>query len=91
MALIRPPGKVAWLAIGAIVVGHNISAEDGDTLSEVVDEWIAAHPWLTRGIIAVFALHLANAISNRVDPVHLVFVGVRGASRRQYAMVVVDD
>jgi hypothetical protein len=80
--------KKAWLAIAVIVVGHNVSADDGDTLSEVVDGWIAAHPWLARSVIAVLALHLANAISNRVDPVHLVFVGVRA---RRRISVHIDD
>lgn len=77
-----------WLAIAAIVVAHNVSAADGDTLSEQVDQWIVSHPWLTRGVIAVLALHLANAVSNRADPVHWVFVGVRAVPRRKISVVV---
>lgn len=88
MRVVRPSAKACWLAIGAIVVGHNISADDGDTLSEAVDGWIVTHPWLTRVIIAVIALHLANAVSSRIDPVHLVFVGVRSVPRRRVTVVV---
>lgn len=83
------PGKRVWLVIAAIVIGHNLSARDGDTLSEAVDDWIAAHPVLTRAVIAVVALHLANAVSSRVDPVHLVFVGARSFPRRRIAVAII--
>ena len=73
--------RKAWLAIAAIVLAHNLTAEDGDTLSEAVDEWLLTHPLLTRAAIAVLALHLANAVSNNADPVHWVFVRVRARRR----------
>lgn len=82
------PAEQAWLAIAAIVITHNVSASDGDTLSEAVDDWIVSHPVLTRTVIAVLALHLTNAISNRLDPVHLAFVRVRAVSRRRVIVVV---
>lgn len=63
-----------WLAIFAIVVGHNVTAEDGDTLSEWIDECLREHPWLTRSVIAAFALHLANAMTPRYDVIHVLFV-----------------
>jgi hypothetical protein len=84
----RPSAKTCWAAIGVIVVGHNISADDADTLSEAVDEWIMLHPWLTRAIIAIVALHLANAVPTRIDPIHLVFVRVRAPLRRRVTVVV---
>jgi hypothetical protein len=77
-----------WLTIGGIVVVHNIRAEAGGTLSEAVDEWIATHPVLTRSVIAAFALHLANAVPSRVDPIHLAFTSARTVSRRRVVVVV---
>jgi hypothetical protein len=65
------------MAIGAIVIGHTITAEDGDTLSECVDSWLDNHRWVTRGAIVVLALHLMNAVPGRVDVVHLLFTGAR--------------
>jgi hypothetical protein len=65
------------MVIGGIVLGHNITAEDGDTLSEWVDGWLEKHPLLTRAVISVVALHLANALPPRYDLVHLAFVRAR--------------
>jgi hypothetical protein len=69
--------KSLWLAGAAIAITHNITAEDGDTLSEAVDDWLDTHPVLTRTVIAMLALHLANAIAARADPVHWAFWLVR--------------
>ena len=78
--------KKLWAAGGVIALVHNLTAEDGDTLSEAVDDWLKAYPVLTRSVIAVFALHLANAIAAPVDPVHLAF----SAARRRRVVVVVE-
>jgi hypothetical protein len=77
-----------WLGIAAVVLAHNSTAEDGDTLSEMADEWVLAYPVLTRAVIAMFALHLANAIYARYDPVHLAFTVTRTWRRRRVVVVV---
>jgi hypothetical protein len=78
----------AWLAIGGIVIANNVTAEPGGTLSEVVDDWLIAHPVLTRTVIALFALHLANAVAARYDPIHLVFTTTQTWRRRRVVVVV---
>lgn len=66
-----------WLAIGSTVLVHNATAVLGDTLSERMDEWIVSHPVLVRAAIGAVALHLANAVDPRHDPIHWAFVGMR--------------
>lgn len=70
-------GERAWLALGCGVVSYNLVAKDGQMFSEIVDEWLVEHPWLTRGVVAVFALHLINALPTRADPVSLLFAAKR--------------
>lgn len=72
--------KKLWAAGGAVALAHNLTAEDGDTLSEAVDDWLHTHPILTRAVIAMLALHLANAVTQQADPVHWAFHIVRGRS-----------
>jgi hypothetical protein len=78
--------KKLWIGGAVIALAHNITAEDGDTLSEAMDDWIFAHPVLTRAVIVVFALHLANAVKQQADPVHWAFV----VARRRRVVVVVE-
>lgn len=70
-------GERAWLALGCGVVSYNLAAEDGQMFSEVVDEWLLEHPWLTRGVVVLVALHLLNALPSRADPVSLLFAARR--------------
>lgn len=58
----------AWLVLGAGVVGYDLSARDGELMSEAVDRYLLRRPWLTRAVIAVTAAHLANVIPARCDP-----------------------
>lgn len=71
------PSQYAWCAIAVGVVAYNVTARDGDTLSECVDEWIERHRWLPRSAIAMVALHLANALPPQYDVVHRLFATAR--------------
>jgi hypothetical protein len=74
-------GRKTWCAILGIVVAHDLLADDGQLLSEIADEWMLAHPWLTRvGVMAV-ALHLINAFeaNPKLDIISLGFVILRKA------------
>ena len=55
----------AWALLAAGVMAYEIVCDEGELLSEGVDEWLAAKPILTRAVIAALALHLGNAL-----PVH---------------------
>jgi hypothetical protein len=67
--------------LAAGVMAYEIVCDEGELLSEGVDEWLAAKPILTRAVIAALALHLGNALPVHYDVVSLGFLGVRKASR----------
>jgi len=69
------PGDTAWLALAAGVVAWEIAG--AELLSEAVDRYLEAHPWLTRAVIAIVALHLANLLPERLDPLHQIAVAAR--------------
>lgn len=82
------PAHKALAAVTAAVVGYNIAAADGETISEGVDALLELHPVLTRATITLLALHLANAIAAQADPLHLAF---QLARRRRRLVVVVES
>lgn len=57
------PADYSLLAIGAIAATHNIVAagRGKQLISERVDDYLVAHPLLTRAAIGLLALHLANS------------------------------
>ena len=72
----------AWIALGGYVIIWNLIAEDGDLLSEAVDRYMISHPWRTRAIIALVAIHLSNSVPPSCDPIHWIFLVTRkGVSR----------
>lgn len=68
----RVRGEHAWVALAILIAVYEIFAPEGELLSEAVDRFLVRHPWLTRGVVAVVALHLLNLLPTRVDPVHHV-------------------
>lgn len=66
------PCDRAWCALAAGVVIYDLCASE--TLSEGVDRYLQARPRGTRLAIAVLAIHLANLIPSRYDPLHWLFV-----------------
>jgi hypothetical protein len=73
--------KQAWAMLAAGVLAYEISCNEGELLSEGVDDWLAAKPLLTRAVIAALALHLGNAVPPQLDPISLGVHGIRRASR----------
>lgn len=72
-------GDRAWLAVGGIVVVCNTTCKDGDTMSEVADDW---NPILTTLLAFAFAAHVANRVPVRFDVIHWAHLGIRAARRR---------
>lgn len=70
-----------WRGIAAAVIVHNVTAREGDTLSECMDGWIARHPVLWRAVIVAVAVHVGNVVPPRLDPVHWLFVAARHRDR----------
>ena len=67
-------GTKAWLAIGAGVLAYEAMCDDGEMLSEVVDDWLE-HPvgrYVATAAIGATALHLVNMLPNNVDPIHQI-------------------
>lgn len=62
-----------WVLIALFVITFNTLTRKGQTLSEQMDVWILKHPVLVRAGIAVVALHVANGIPARLDPIHRIF------------------
>lgn len=61
-----------WLAILTVAGVFEALALDGELLSHGVDRALVSHPWLTRGVIIVTAMHLLNTIPPRADPFSIV-------------------
>lgn len=64
------PAKTAWMVLGAGVLAHDVFCKQGETLSEGVDRALESHKVLALGAIALTALHLANVIPPKYDPIH---------------------
>lgn len=62
--------KRGWLAVGAVVIGHELLCAPGHTLSEGVDRALEKHPVITTLAIGTVALHLMNVLPEAYDPIH---------------------
>lgn len=68
------PADWAWVGIGITVLAYEAVAarKEWDLLSEAVDKYRAAHPWLTVGLVGYLAAHLVRLIPKPLDPLHVV-------------------
>ena len=67
----------AWVALGAGILGYDILAPAGETLSEGADRYMLRHPWLVRGVALILVGHICNVWPQRFDVIHLGFVAIR--------------
>ena len=77
--------KIAWGALISGVFAYDMLAPPNETLSEGVDSAIERSSLLTNTAIAATALHLANILPERVDPIHQVGKRARHAFRARIA------
>lgn len=56
-----------WIGLAAYVTIFDVIAPDNEMLSEFCDRTLISHPWLTRGVVVVTALHLLNVTPERFD------------------------
>lgn len=68
-------GKQAWAIMAAGILCYELSCDEDELLSRVVDGWLITHPVLTRTVIATVALHLLNAIEP-CDPLTMSFFAI---------------
>jgi len=62
------PSDRAWLFLSGGVVAYEVLALDGELMSEAVDRYLEARPWVTRVVILTVAAHLLNLLPQRLDP-----------------------
>lgn len=60
----------AWLTLGASILAYEVLAPSDELLSFGADRYLQSHPVLTRAVILITALHLANWMPARLDPWH---------------------
>lgn len=72
MALHR--SDVAWLVLVTSALGYNLSAPEGEHLSEAADRYRAHHCVVLRLLIFVTALHLTRTVPQRLDVYHWPWV-----------------
>lgn len=73
-------GDRGWLIVAAIVVAVEVTAEEGELLSDAADRY---NPWATRIVAGLVAAHVANVIPARYDPIHRAFLALRRLSSRR--------
>ncbi|MGB0971284.1 MAG: DUF7427 family protein [Mycobacterium sp.] len=66
-------GDRAWLTLAAGIIVYELSAEDGELLSESADRAMLRHPWIVRGAAFLLAAHVSNTIKPSCDPIHRLF------------------
>jgi hypothetical protein len=59
------PGDYGWIALAVGVAAFDIASSD--QLTHAANRYCAAHPWLTRAIIAAVAGHLAGLLPPAID------------------------
>ena len=67
-----PAGDKAWVALMGSVAVYEAYAPSGELLSESTDRMIDKHPIATRLAIGYTALHLCNALPEKLDIFHQI-------------------
>lgn len=67
-------GDRAWIALGAGVVAYEMLCPPDELLSESADRAMQRHPWLVRFAAFTLAAHVCNALDDRYDPIHQLFL-----------------
>lgn len=60
----------AWVGVGVSILTYQLTAPEGELMSEAMDRYLAARPWVTRTVVVAIALHLINSLPRRLDPLH---------------------
>lgn len=66
-------GDSAWIAI----LGYEMAAPQGELLSEAMDRYRRAHPWIVAVAISYGYLHLMRVIPERYDLLTQLAIRVR--------------
>lgn len=73
------PSVRAWLVLAAGIIGWDLVAPRGHTLSEQVDRWLVTHPRITWVVGGIVFGHCMNLIRPQaLDPFYLATVAIKG-------------
>lgn len=67
--MVLRPSDRAWVILTAGIIAWDVWCPPGEMLSEGVDRYMLRHPWITRGVVALVALHLCNHLPPVADPI----------------------
>ncbi len=68
------PGAWAWIGLVSGIVIYDAACPHGHTMSEEVDRWLAAHPFVTIAVWSLVTAHILNLYPDpRYDVMHVVF------------------
>jgi hypothetical protein len=60
----------AWISLAVGILTYDVLAAKDELMSDAADRYRAKNPWVTYGVIAAVALHLARKIPHRLDVLH---------------------
>lgn len=70
MIRLRTGDRAIIVGAVAIAVYERVIADDADLISSRVAAYKQHHPWVTTAVVMVTALHLIEALDERIDPYH---------------------
>lgn len=71
------PAHVAIIGLLVYVIGYDVCARDGETISDGFDRLLIRHRVATELVCLAFYLHVANHVPQKLDPLHWAFLGAR--------------
>lgn len=72
------PSVRAWIVLALGVIGYDLAAPKGHTMSEQVDRWLVTHPRTTWAVGGIIFAHLLNITPGRFDVLHRATILVKG-------------
>lgn len=67
---LRVGDKAIIVGAAAIVAYERLVADDADLISSRVSAYQQRAPWITTAVVLITALHLLEALDQRIDPYH---------------------
>jgi len=78
---VRPAAKAICVLLGG-VVAYDVFCEDGETISEGLDELLVDHRVATETVLLLLYLHCSNRVPAELDALHWLFLAARWTRKR---------
>lgn len=76
------PGAKAICVLLAGVGLYDVLCDDGETISEVLDDLLVDHRIATEAVLLALYLHCSNRVPSELDALHWLFLAARWTRRR---------